>query len=100
MFREGKNLGVLGEHYMKIDQHGLIERTSVGESSSTWSGVERIARNNDYIFIYSSALGAYIVPRRAFASQTEFDKLHDLAESYRSASEHAGTRQATGEPAS
>lgn len=58
--------GLLGKHTMIVSEEGLVERTAVGESRTSWAGVDRIEQNAEYIFIYTSAAAAHVVPKRAF----------------------------------
>ena len=62
--REGSNLGILGEHELRLDEKGLTEITSVNESRYTYSGLSRIEETSDYAFIYISTLQAHVVPKK------------------------------------
>jgi hypothetical protein len=61
--------GLLGKHTMVVSEEGLVERTAVGESRTSWAGVDRIEQNPEYIFIYTSAAGAHVVPKRALGDR-------------------------------
>jgi len=73
--------GVLGEHLIRLKDDFLIETTDVNETQHSWKGVERIEENNDYVFIYTSATNAHIIPKRYFKS--EADALEFLEETKR-----------------
>jgi hypothetical protein len=66
--KEGDNNTLLGKHRLAIGPNGLRTVNEHHESTVRWSGVERIAQDDDYLFVYVSAMSAYIVPRCAFSS--------------------------------
>lgn len=73
MTSEGKNRGMLGRRRLTLKAEGLAEATEVSETTTSWSGVERVSVSEEHAFIYVSALAAITVPRRAFPSETEFN---------------------------
>ncbi len=78
---EGKNKGILGDHTMTLSKDGLVETCDVGESRSTWNGVERVEADDEYVYLYIGSCQAHVIPRRAFASEadaTEFIKVARL----------------------
>jgi hypothetical protein len=84
---EGKNKGLIGDHAITITEEGLRETTQVSESRSTWTGIERIVENEEYVFIYISAYQAHVIPKRAFASEKDSKKFIEQARLYHSGSE-------------
>ena len=58
--------GQLGKHRMVVSEDGLKESTAVGESRTSWAGVDRVEQDPHYIFIYTSPAAAHVVPKRAF----------------------------------
>jgi hypothetical protein len=64
--QEKPDKGLLGWHQLVLSESGLVEKTAVGESHTAWAGVDRVEQNPEYIFIYTSAVGAHIIPKRAF----------------------------------
>jgi YcxB-like protein len=73
MIREGSNRGFLAPRTVTITSDRLKESSDFKDTSLAWRAVERVAHTSDHIFIYISAMSAIIVPRRAFASSSEFD---------------------------
>jgi hypothetical protein len=71
--------GQLGEHRIVLSEDGLVESTAVGESRTSWAGVDRIEQNPEYIFIYTSAAAAHVIPKRAFRDRHEADHFYELA---------------------
>jgi len=81
---EGENKGVLCDHVIAITEEGLRETTQVSESRSTWTGIERIVENEEYVFIYISACQAHVIPKRAFASEKDSKEFIEQARLFRS----------------
>jgi hypothetical protein len=71
--------GQLGRHKISLTETHLVESTDVGESRTSWAGVDRVEQNDDYIFIYTTPHAAYIIPRRAFGSPGQADSFYRLA---------------------
>jgi len=95
LYREGKNKGLLGERLIELTRDGLIVRTEVGESKIKWDGIERIARTDDYSFIYLNAITAVIIPRKAIVEGDHDQFMRTLRE--RCAPANAGVHPKTGE---
>jgi hypothetical protein len=80
MLKEEKpGKGQLGKHRIVMGEDGLVESTAVGESRTSWAGVDRIEQNPEYIFIYTSAAAAHMIPKRAFKDIHEADGFYQLA---------------------
>jgi hypothetical protein len=65
--------GLLGEHVFTLDQDGLRERTTVNDTLIRWGGVHDLHRTGSFILIGVSPMVFHVLPRRFFASQTDFD---------------------------
>jgi hypothetical protein len=76
--QEKPDKGQLGTHRIVLSDSGVVETTAVGESHTSWRGVDRVEQNSDYIFIYTSHAAAHIVPKRAF-SESEAERFYQLA---------------------
>jgi hypothetical protein len=68
--------GQLGRHRIEVDERGLVESTAVGESRTSWRGVDRIEQDPTYIFIYTSPAAAHVIPKRAFGGPGEADAFY------------------------
>jgi hypothetical protein len=77
-----KSKGVLGKHTLMIESSGVTEKSSASESKSTWSGVERIADDSHYIYIFTSPLQAHVIPKRAFRSNEESQTFLETAKTF------------------
>ncbi len=82
LMKEGKNKGTFGQHTLKLSQDGVVETTEVGETRASWAGIERVAENETYIFIYLSSTSAHVIPKRSFASATQAEQFYQLAQDY------------------
>ena len=70
--REKPEKGQLGRHRVELTDGELIESTAVGESRTSWAGVDRIEEDADYVYVYTGASTAHLVPKRALgAAQPE-----------------------------
>ncbi len=63
MLKEGKNDGLLGEHKMILSEEGLIDFNINGETKVKWVGIKKIEEDENYFYIYNTAVSAYILPK-------------------------------------
>lgn len=71
MLKEGKNQDLLGSKTVELRQNDILSSGENSESKVKWNTVERYVETNDHIFIYISAMEAYIVPKRSFNNDEE-----------------------------
>lgn len=74
--QEKPERGHLGRHHVALTESGVLEQTAVGESRTSWAGVDRVEQDPHYIFIYTSPAGAHVVPKRAFGNAQEADAFY------------------------
>ena len=74
MVSEGQNRGLFSRHRVTISPESVTDSSEHGQTSTIWRGVERVATADEHAYIYTSALAAIIVPRRAFAGPSEFEE--------------------------
>jgi hypothetical protein len=77
LLNEGANRGFYGRCELNVDSEGVKETRPGGSTFRNWSSVERIAITRDYLFVYTSGIEAFVVPRRAFSTDTEFKNFTD-----------------------
>ena len=82
---ERPDRGQLGRHRLVLGEDGLHESTAVGESHTTWAGVDRVEENQDYIFIYTSPAAAHVIPKRAFPDRRQAEAFYQLSRSRKAA---------------
>ncbi len=70
LLKEGKNKGLLGQRTIKFDDQGYTSISSVTEAKTIWSAVERVDQEDNYIYIFESAVSAVVIPLREL-SETE-----------------------------
>lgn len=78
LIEEGNSANLLGERSILLTEDGVEEISPQGESRTTWGSIEKIDETEDYIYIYTSPINAYLVPTRAFegtAQKSEFLQL-------------------------
>jgi hypothetical protein len=71
LVKEGRNENILGEHHMVLSDEGIVDKTSKGETRVTWSGINELKENDQYIYLYNSAVSGYILPKREFENVEE-----------------------------
>lgn len=72
MLRDGHGRSVLGQHRLSITSEYVCAETPAGEEKTKWHAIWKIVATNDYAFIYNTRYSAFVVPRRAFATQDAF----------------------------
>ncbi|QDU10180.1 YcxB family protein [Gimesia aquarii] len=73
MVIEGQNSQFYSNCSISFDDTGISESSSSGNTIRNWSAVQRIVVSNDHIFVYTSSLEAFIVPKRAFDTDDRFN---------------------------
>src|SRR6476661_5085284 len=71
--------GQLGRHRIILSENGLTESTAVGESRTSWAGVDRVEQNPDYVFIYTAPAAAHLIPKRAFRNLQEAEAFYQFS---------------------
>jgi hypothetical protein len=69
MLAEGKTTGILGNHSFSFTEEGFVDKTEFSETR--YNLIEKVVESETHIFIYVSALMAYIIPIRIFGSVDE-----------------------------
>jgi hypothetical protein len=64
MIKEGKNTSILGDHQMVLSEEGIVDKTINGETKVNWSGINELKEDENYFFLYNSAISSYIVPKK------------------------------------
>jgi hypothetical protein len=79
VYEEGRNKSAIGPHELELAEDGLIERTPYGESIAWWHGIEKVVSEDDYTFIYLTAVSGHVVPRDA-VSEGNYEAFVDAVE--------------------
>jgi YcxB-like protein len=80
--KEGKNKAVWNKHRLTINAEELIEKSEVEETHLRWTGIERLAENSDYIFIYVTTVSAHVIPKRYFSDNAQAQLFYQTAKNY------------------
>lgn len=86
MVSEGRNRRLFSRHRVTLSPENINDSTEHGQTSTGWRAVERVAATAEHAYIYTGALAAIIVPRRAFASSSEFEAFVRTAREYHQSS--------------
>jgi hypothetical protein len=76
-----KRRGVLGPIRFSFSARGIDFVTPKAESLVYWSAVRRILRTERRLYLFLTASSAFILPRRAFATDHEFKAWHERSRS-------------------
>jgi hypothetical protein len=69
LFDEGRNRALFGHHHIKLLEDRIEVSTEYSRGEVKWEGVERVEEDENYIFLYVSALNAYVINKKYFASE-------------------------------
>lgn len=83
-----KNSGVFGVHHFSLTPTGLHETTAVNDTLYKWSGIESVVRVRSYLLVRIGNYALYVIPRRSFPSNEEFDAFFEQAAAWWQAAQH------------
>jgi hypothetical protein len=67
------------EHTVSLTEEGIVEQGAHSRHTIVWAGVLRVRRTRRAVMIFLTETGAHIIPRRAFANDTDFDRFFRFA---------------------
>ena len=73
LLSEGQNKEFYGKCELEAGDDSLTETRPSGSTIRNWTSVERIVTTPLHLFVYTSGIEAYVVPRRAFSTESEFN---------------------------
>lgn len=82
MINEGKNAMLLGNHSITLTENGLVETSHLSETKTNWEVIEEVLETEKHIFIYNSAVSAYIIPVSAFKDTNEKEAFMNTLHGY------------------
>jgi len=56
---------------LELDEEHIYQYTEEVDAKAKYSNIEKIAQGSDAIYVYTNALHAFIIPFRAFKSETQ-----------------------------
>ncbi len=54
-----------------------------------WTAIERVLETENHLYFYIASARSHVIPRRAFASDAEFESFVALARKYQAAAQEA-----------
>lgn len=70
----------IGSHTLEIDENGIKEQLPVGEDFHEWTRYTELIQNKNYIYTFWEMNVGNVIPKRAFASQSELDSFCNTVE--------------------
>ncbi|HMJ89502.1 MAG TPA: YcxB family protein [Candidatus Acidoferrum sp.] len=68
-----KNKTILTDHTLILSDQNFVEQTVFNRTEQTWESVQKLTRTRTHIFIYIAQYMAHVIPRRAFATEADWD---------------------------
>ena len=73
---------LIGKHQVSINADGFTDINETGQSNICWNGISWLGRNDQYIFLQLTGTSFFIVPKRAFSGEANFNKFVETVKSY------------------
>ena len=70
----GANNGVVGDHCFTVDDAAVCEQVGPVETRVKWIGIRKVSVGEDHAFIYYAPNMAFIIPKRAFVDEADFNR--------------------------
>lgn len=70
---------LLGRKRVTLAAHAVLSEADFIKTENLWPGILRLVRGKHYLMMYNTALSAYVIPRRAFACDEDWDRFFDFA---------------------
>jgi hypothetical protein len=65
VYADGASSGLIGPHELKLVGSELIDKDSSSETRTQLQAIERVVSDENYTFIYFSAVSAHVIPHKA-----------------------------------
>jgi YcxB-like protein len=73
-----RNKTLFADRTVTLTEDFIAQESVFTTSESKWSVVQKLARIRRYIFIYVSQHASYVIPRRAFRDDAEWDSFYEF----------------------
>ncbi|HET6847196.1 MAG TPA: YcxB family protein, partial [Anaerolineales bacterium] len=83
--RAGDNDTLFGPQTLSISADGILARNRSSESKIKWAAVQQVAESKRQLFLFTSAIGAVVIPKNCFKSDAEKQAFLQLVDKYRRA---------------
>ncbi len=77
-----ENASKLGRCRISLSPEGVVDANDFGEMRVSWKGINAVVERDEHLFLYDSAEGAIIVPRRAFPNEKSWRLFVETAHDY------------------
>jgi hypothetical protein len=74
--------GTLGIHVFTLSKRGLHESTRATEGLQKWLGIQSMQKSGSFIYIRINSYLFHLIPRRAFATERDFEEFWQKAHGY------------------
>lgn len=75
MLEEGDNSSMFGNHEVVFETDMLKIKNPGGKQEVKWSVINKVEENENYIFIFQTAVSFYIIPKREMVNKNEIIEL-------------------------
>lgn len=82
LLKETNSKALIGKKILKVSKKGIEQISDVETSNTKWSAIEKMVEYPEYIYIYNTAISAYIIPTRIFGNHSEQLEFLKLVRSY------------------
>lgn len=76
---KGKSEGLLGNRQLSVTPECIVSKAKTGEERN--NSIEKIEQTDKYIFIYTNAMSAHVVPKRVFKNAQEQQEFLEILSS-------------------
>lgn len=66
LYAEGKKTQNIGTHKMTLDDEGITDESPNELTKINWEGISKISKDAHNIYIYTSAMNAFVIPLKYF----------------------------------
>ena len=84
-YGSGSDEGPLGSRSLQIDAEGLTEVSQDVTTRALWPSIKRVEETGTALYVFNGPASAFIVPKRAFANETERQEFLGDLRRYRAA---------------
>lgn len=85
LIREGNNDTLFGPQTLSISADGILARNRSSESKIQWAAVQQVAESKRQLFLFTSAIGALVIPKNCFKTEADKQSFLQLVDTYRKA---------------
>ncbi|WP_041701573.1 YcxB family protein [Gottschalkia acidurici] len=73
---------VVGNCTLRLEESGVIEESNTRVNETKWKNIEKLVETQEYLFVYNTENSAYVVPKEAFASESDKEDYTNMLKKY------------------